>query len=60
MNGYALEDDDEGLFWLISSISAIDKALELKTKQKRNFKIYLYILKKNTRALIIYFKNNLR
>ena len=60
MNGYALEDDDEGLFWLISSISAIDKALELKTKQKRNFKIYLYILKKNTRTLIIYFKNNLR
>ena len=51
MNGYALEDDDEGLFWLISSISAIDKALELKTKQKRNFKIYFYILKKNTHNL---------
>ena len=29
MNGYALEDDDdEGLFWFISSISAIDKAEE--------------------------------
>ena len=42
MNGYALEDDDEGLFWLISSISAIDKALELKqNKTKKGILKYI-------------------